>query len=69
MVKQCKPLRSSQEKYVFFRFSTVSSGDHPLAKWPEDSYLRHVDLQRDQHIFHGDVEKKIGRLLLRHDSR
>ena len=37
-VKQCKLLRDSQSKnLIFFEFSRVSPGAHPLTKKPEDS--------------------------------
>ena len=37
-VKQWKPLRGSQSKnLIFFEFSRVSTGAHPLTKKPEDS--------------------------------
>ena len=37
-VKQCKLLQGSQSKYlIFFEFSRVSPGAHPLTKKPEDS--------------------------------
>ena len=35
-VKQCKPLQGSQS-IIFFEFSRVSPGAHPLTKKPEDS--------------------------------
>ena len=37
-VKQCKPLRGSQSKNLFFfEFSRVSPGDHTQTKTPENS--------------------------------
>ena len=41
-VKQCKPLRGSQSKYLkFFEFSRVSHRDHPLTKKPKNSGGNH----------------------------